>query len=358
MTALSVVSLAGNASTLQYSAMYAFGDSFSDTGNLVGSLGRLPLDELISYWPPFAVPGYTNGFYNGHPGNGPVAIEYLAASLGLGSKLSNYAYTGALSGRGNVLSFVNTVVGPTGIRDQIDTFLARNGNADPGALYSIWGGHNDFWGLAQALPPGLGDDARRNMFVDAGRNAAQNIIDDVIALLANGARNILVVNSVSVELEPFWGDFDAQDPTLRSLIRDGVDAMNSELAVLLPAINLGIGDANIASFDAQTWYDEIIAALVSGQSVGGLTNGTDACFAFDGTRYAACEDPDSYFFWDDIHLTKRTYSLIAAEFLNRLTVSREIPEPSLVSTFALAILAASLRRMRGKRTIALRGQFA
>jgi phospholipase/lecithinase/hemolysin len=157
--------------TSPYSAMYAFGDSFSDTGNLVGALATRPVEDVLAWWPPFAIPGYADGFFQGRPTNGLSAVEHLAGTLGIG--LTNYAWTGALSGHGNVLPFVNTAFGATGLRDQVDTHLALTGSADPDALYFVWGGHNDFWGLGQALPASLGDETRRAALQQAGLTSLQ-----------------------------------------------------------------------------------------------------------------------------------------------------------------------------------------
>lgn len=340
---------AHSALAASYSAIYAFGDSFSDTGNLVTALGTLPADDLLTYWPPFAIPGYANGFNEGRPTNGRSAIEHFANALGLGGNLTNYSYTGALSGRGNVLPFVNTEIGATGLRDQVDVYLDSHGSADPDALYFVWGGHNDLWGLGQALPPSIDDASRGQALTDAGLAGARNIADDVSTLIRHGAKNIFVANSVALEYEPFWDDFTASDGALRSLIHGGVTAMNTELDLLLSDLQAGFADGNIITFDTQAWYEDTIARVLDGAGPGGLSNASDACFAYDGAQFAACQSPGEYFFWDSIHPSDATYSQLAQGFVGRLGATAPVPEPlswQLVVA-GLLVLSILVRRKRG-----------
>lgn len=325
-----------------YSAMYAFGDSFSDTGNLVGALATRPVEDVLAWWPPFAIPGYADGFFQGRPTNGLSAVEHLAGTLGIG--LTNYAWTGALSGHGNVLPFVNTAFGATGLRDQVDTHLALTGSADPDALYFVWGGHNDFWGLGQALPASLGDETRRAALQQAGLTAAQDIAANVDALVEAGARNILVLNSIALEHEPFWASAFAADPDLRALLHEGVDTMNIRLDSLLDTLDSSRPALNLMRFDAQNWYEDTIAAVLAGNAPGGLTNAASACFDFNGSAFAACGTPDEYFFWDSIHLTTAAYSMLASELAG--VAAAPVPEPSAATMLAAGGVLLLLRRRR------------
>lgn len=325
-----------------YSAMYAFGDSFSDTGNLVGALSTRPIEDVLAWWPPFSIPGYADGFFEGRPTNGLSAVEHLAGALGIG--LTNYAWTGALSGHGNVLPFVNTAFGATGLRDQVDTHLSLTGSADPDALYFVWGGHNDFWGLGQALPATLGDETRRAALQQAGLTAAQDIAANVDALVDAGARNILVLNSIALEHEPFWASAFAADPDLRALLHEGVDTMNVQLDRLLDTLDSSQPALNLMRFDAQDWYEDTIAAVLAGNAPGGLTNAVSACFDFNGSAFAACGAPDEYLFWDSIHLTTAAYSMLAGELAG--VAAAPVPEPSAAALMAAGGLLLLLRRRR------------
>ncbi|MDP3931143.1 MAG: SGNH/GDSL hydrolase family protein [Methylococcaceae bacterium] len=49
--------------------------------------------------------------------------------------------------------------------------------------------------------------------------------------------------------------------------------------------------------------------------------------------FTACENPDRYLFWDDVHPTERGHALIAGEFY-----ATAIPEPSIITLMGIAVL--------------------
>ncbi|WP_416666620.1 SGNH/GDSL hydrolase family protein [Egbenema bharatensis] len=92
----------------------AFGDSTTDIGNsFLLTAGLLPPS------PPYA---------EGRFSNGPVAVEFLADSLGLNLDLTtNFAVGGATTGRTNVNPFPQL----GGLLDQIDRFVTQVGPGEP-----------------------------------------------------------------------------------------------------------------------------------------------------------------------------------------------------------------------------------
>ncbi len=84
-----LLGMAGPAVAAPYSALYAFGDSISDAGNIfVGTEGQIPL------------PPYSQGRFS----NGPTWVQNLSVQLGLGpltpslSGGTDYAFGGAETG--------------------------------------------------------------------------------------------------------------------------------------------------------------------------------------------------------------------------------------------------------------------
>ena len=74
------------AAAAPYSAMYVFGDSLSDNGNIPAASGYRP----------------SAPYYDGRFSNGPVAVEYLANNLGIGAAdFHDYAVGGATTGLDN-----------------------------------------------------------------------------------------------------------------------------------------------------------------------------------------------------------------------------------------------------------------
>ncbi|MDZ4862057.1 MAG: SGNH/GDSL hydrolase family protein, partial [Gemmatimonadota bacterium] len=113
-----------------YSALYVFGDSLSDTGNV------------------FAATGGTNPpppYFNGRFSNGPVWVETLSTNLGLGAVNpsllggKNFAWGGATTG-----GTPPPAIPGTSLTQQVAGYLVGVGGvADASGLYVVWGGGND-----------------------------------------------------------------------------------------------------------------------------------------------------------------------------------------------------------------------
>ncbi len=82
LTAVILLSFTPTARADSFSAVFVYGDSLSDNGNLHSAVGLPP--------PPY---------YNGRFSNGPVAVEQLAAQLV--APLFDFAWGGATTGVGN-----------------------------------------------------------------------------------------------------------------------------------------------------------------------------------------------------------------------------------------------------------------
>lgn len=142
--------------SMAFSDLYVFGDSLSDSGQLMGA--------APAFCP--AAP-YVGCRFS----NGPVWVENIAADLGLTATPStlggtNYAIGGATANAilGQAASFSSSV----------------GGVADADALYIILGGGNDFLQMLDPLA------------------AADDIISTVLSLSAIGAENIMVANLPSL----------------------------------------------------------------------------------------------------------------------------------------------------------------
>jgi phospholipase/lecithinase/hemolysin len=124
-------------------AIYAFGDSLSDVGNIYSKTGG-------------TIPGapYVNGQFR----NGPVWVQDLAAGLGLAPLVpsmlggTDYAYGGAETGPTafNTSNPATDLSGPTG---QLAQFQAAHPIADPNALYTICIGSNDLNDILEGTAP-------------------------------------------------------------------------------------------------------------------------------------------------------------------------------------------------------------
>ncbi|EXI74801.1 MAG TPA: SGNH/GDSL hydrolase family protein [Candidatus Accumulibacter phosphatis] len=348
--------LLGSAQASMYSDLVFFGDSLSDTGNV------LSLTTAFSP-PPFpsfpAAPGRFS--------NGPVWTEHLAQGLGLAGNAapSNLLFAGAPgvipigAQGGQNFSFggartgLDGSAGPTtGLSGQL---IAWNGSvfnpatgltraADPGALYVVLAGANDLRDARTANPGATAGDA-------AARTAAAQLtagnVSNAIGLLAQaGARHFLVSSLPDLGLTPeatTLGNVAAStDVTLK---------FNAALAAAMAALDaLFLGqagiDLDIRALDFFGLSNSIHQDAVGTGSVYGISNVTAPCIAPVA--------PGAYFvpgsvdlncavsaFSDDLHPSAAVHRL-----LGQLAVATAVPEPG---SLVLVALALTLLVGRGRR---------
>ncbi|MGD1703030.1 SGNH/GDSL hydrolase family protein [Dapis sp. BLCC M229] len=333
-------------SHLDFSQMFVFGDSLSDTGNFLGiieeQLPDLPFSPLS---------------FKGRASNGPVWIESLASSLDLDPDLinptaflnsdvfvdgANYAIIGAQSGN------QNNITGLPGLKQQLESFIAplldTNQSANSDALYTIWVGSNDY--LATPLseigliptPPEPNPDTTVN-----------NIINGIEALYDVGARNFLIPNlTPSLELTalaPLLGT------STSDIFNELANEHNQKLELAIAELEQSLSEATITLFN----FDPILPQFADNPSQFGLTNVTDswsdtvlavcpdAFLGADGSVKSCDEnipDPDEYLFWDIVHPTEAGHQVIANEALYALKseYNQTVPEPtSILSLLGLGI---------------------
>jgi len=263
-----------------FSDIITFGDSLSDVGNMYALTG-----DLYPPWP----------YFDGRASNGPVWVEDLAEMLGLSSTTdNNYAVMGATTGRDN-FNDTKPLPGPAGgfpgLLDQVDAYtLDVLGMADPDALYTVWAGPNDFFLLED--PTDLG--AIQQTLTDAMTNLGTAIGQ----LYTIGARDFLVPNMVDLGVTPY-GRSSGIGAGLTQLSM----TFNGYLDQTLNVLEAGLPGINLARFDSFAAFQQILAD----PSSYGFTNTTDPCF----TGSAVCGNPDEYMFWDTVHPTAVSHSILA-----------------------------------------------
>ncbi|MBI0535882.1 PEP-CTERM sorting domain-containing protein [Roseomonas sp. KE2513] len=322
-----------------YSALYVFGDSLSDTGNLAEVFYRRNLPNP---------PSYNNSFTNG-----PVAAQLLANSYGLSLTPSLWvtggqdafnlfggsAYTpGTNFAVAGATAAASAVGGPPAINlpQQVAAFSLSTGFvADPNALYLVAIGGNDIRNAAQQ---GTGAAA-----VTAGVQAE---VAAVGALIAEGARNLLVVNAPNIGAIP---EFVLGSPGLAPAATLLTQAYNTGLATGLAGLPLPPG-TSLIQFDLASYNTSLLA---NGARYG-ITDVTNPCYL--GTPLSAATTPqcgsgaaniDSLAFWDAIHPTAKVHALWAQGFESALAV--KVPEPSSLALLATGLVStAGLARRRRK----------
>lgn len=283
-------------------AVWVFGDSFSDAGNLFGLTGFFP------------VAPYSAGRFS----NGPVWVERFADSLGLAANASinsgtNFAVGGAQAGTGNTLDPLFPSLPDTGMRNQVNFFLASGGAANDafnaGSLFVVHAAGNDYQRWTN-----LGDLAQMQTVVADTVQTIGSLITD----LHNeaGAMQFLVPN-----LHGFSQPDDWVFGTLPTF-RDFSQLFNSTLAIELDDIRAQL-PVTIIEVDLFSLFDRILAD----PNQFGFTNVATPCLNFTASLAleSACTDPDEHLYWDAIHPTARTHQFIADAALAAVPVPAALP---------------------------------
>lgn len=282
LACLCLLSLAARAALPSYSAIYVFGDSYSDVGNAyIATLGAIP-----------AAP-----YYNGRFSNGPIWIEHVAGAMGLPMlpfllpNGTDYAVGGAWVTQEQTIDSQKVPDVP----QQVLTYLGAHGNkADPKALYIIQGGGNDIVGnLASGIKAQT-----------LGFQIALGISTSELLLRRAGAKNFLIANLFNVGLLPA-----AQlGPGTAAFATAASTATNQSLTSLL-ALEMLLQGIRIERVDVFSLFQ----AVVTDPTHFGFTDVTDACLTT-----TECADPDHTLFWDTFHPTEFGHSFIAVTVINAL----------------------------------------
>jgi phospholipase/lecithinase/hemolysin len=302
--------------TPKFTAIYAFGDSLSDAGNLWNLTQATGTVEPVS--PPYYLESYgvvgpitSDGVVFS---NGPTWVQDLSLTLGLGTLEpsllggTDYAYGGAETGP-TPQNAGETNLNAINLPSQVDTFLAEPGTPSPDALYTMWIGSNDI--LDILAQPTLGSAQQATDVTDA----VNNEMTQIARLVKDGAENMLVVTVPDLGKTPSMAA--AGQATLAS---DLAASYNSQLETDLYAF-LQTHTLDLHILDTYS----IIDNAVSNPSAYGLSNVTTPVWSGNftssgsGTLAATGQAAqDQYLFWDQVHPTETGHSVIAATALNVL----------------------------------------
>ncbi|MFO1328742.1 MAG: SGNH/GDSL hydrolase family protein [Rubrivivax sp.] len=296
-----------------FTAVYAFGDSLSDAGDL-GLMPNRPAPR-----PPEAL-GYIGGRFS----NGPVAAEVLAAQLGV--PLASYAVGGAMTGTGNAdVADTNSPEYSTGMRKQVDQYLSNvGGNADAQGLYLVFGGSNDFLHLFETNPGASDTD-----FNDTAIRAIDNLVAAVTDLYRSGARSFLL---------PLLPDIGAAPGVADASVSAAIADVNVFLAAAYQQLLDALADPSVSFVVFDTFASQRSMSA-------SFANTATACMDLDNG--IPCDDATGFFFLDDLHPTASVHARIGSEFLSA------VPEPAHIALLGLGLLAVQ-RRRRTTRALAIR----
>lgn len=326
-------------------SVISFGDSLSDNGNLFAVTGRFdPPAEPAS--PPY---------FQGRFSNGPVFTEVLAggadsmqragaASLAAGfglpaqidpNRSQNYAFGGA---RTDDLDFI-----PPGIPDQIDFFAARDGQFGAGDIVTLYGGANDIFRAFVAVQSNQASPA---ILAPTGVTAAGNMSASAARLSALGAPTLVVLNLPDLGSTP---QFSGNGLTA-GLASQTTNAFNAALAQGVAQVAAANPQTNTHFVDVQPLFAEIAADPARF----GFQNTTQACLAVASCATGSTETQNGFLFFDTVHPTARTHSLLAGLVTDHLTAGARAGDAASMSEVALSdrLAGEDALRERARRHLA------
>jgi phospholipase/lecithinase/hemolysin len=267
--------IAARAAAAPYDAIYVFGDSYCDVGNIFTATG--------GQIPP-SLP-----YFKGRFSNGPIWIEHVASAWGLPMTPSLDGGTDYAVGGAFVTSAQVTAQGTIpSVPQQVELYLSQHGgHADPRALYVIEGGGNDILGAL-----GTANVSPENL----GYQIALGISGSELLLRRAGAAHFLIPDILDV------GQVPAAKVNAK-FASAATQATNKALDVLLGFEEL-IEGIRIHRLDVFSLFHDVAADSTHF----GFTDITDPCLS---PTLTVCSDPDHTLFWDTEHPTEFGHAFFA-----------------------------------------------
>jgi len=314
--ALSTSAAAGQ---FQFSSAVFFGDSLSDTG----------------YFKPVLPPG--TGLFTTNPG--PVWPTVFANRFGLTANPSNtpngtdYAQGGAQVTNTPGFPPVPPTGSATPIATQVNNFLAK-GPLDPRAIYSVFGGGNDFFTQLALLQAGQATPAQVQAALGA---SAVALGTQVVKLSAAGARYILAWNL------PDFGRSPAGTAT-------GQAAAISQLTAFYNStLNATLDAAGVQAIRLNT--NLLVNEILANPTAFGIANTTiPACttqssLICTSATLVSPNAPQTYLFADGVLPTTKGHQILADYAYSFIVAPQQI---SALGDAPFAVEEASFRALDGR----------
>ncbi len=320
-SAFALVAAVPSQASAQFSSLWFFGDSFTDTGNATGLALAGGLGNPTA--PPYAAGRFSNGPVWSELFAGKLRLSGAAAPAWFGSG-GNYAVGGATTGAlGSFASLTGMLA--QGARYAKDS----SGVADQSGLYVLWGGANEVSSAVALIDP-----LER---LGAMRTAVSNIALLANGLYAGGARNFLFPLLPDVGATPLFGTNPADAAIASSL----TDTFNQLLGASIQQLSFVPG-VNAYGLSLNNLLTNIQRDADTGGRRYGITDTTTPCFLLLAFNPQACS---SALFVDQLHATTVVQQLIADAAYDRVVNGRDVavvPEPSTVLLVAGGLMIVGM----------------
>ncbi|CAN6214000.1 unnamed protein product [Urochloa humidicola] len=308
-------------------ALWVFGDSYADTGNL-GDLGR----ELTHAWyDPYGdtFPGRPTGRFS----DGRVLTDFIASAMGVPTPVAYKLRRGASPGL--LARGMNFAVGGAGVLDtgnfqrnisaQIDLFQAQqraastNSNCSGVAIVVVSG--NDYSYAADKDNSTSAAIAYIPTVVRRLREQLRRLRDEA------GMRRVVVTNLHPMGCTPLFTralNYTGCDP----LANAGAAQHNAALERVIAGLDDDLAAANrtFLLLDLNAAFAAHVDAPATAEKKRFEEPRRPCCETFaadgycgqqddDGKRmYTLCDDPAKHFYWDDVHPTQAAWASVAETF--------------------------------------------
>jgi phospholipase/lecithinase/hemolysin len=322
-----------------YTALYSFGDSLSDVGNVFAASGGTIPAPLF----PSGNPAYSNGRFS----NGPNWVDDLSAKLGLGPVTASadggkdFAVGGAQTGP----TSVNLGIPLVDLNFQVQEFKVLDPSPKTGALYTLDIGANDIGNALSAY-------AKNPLTFDLSAflsDAVGNTVAAINTLYDDGGRDFLYYEVPDLSLVPAFKAGGALGGEL---------AMQFNEAVLAGIKQLD--DPGLTLFDVPVF--SALQTIVSDPAHFGFANVTSPCISGNfGSPGTECADPNQFLFWDQEHPTAAAHAStadLAFDVLSGTTDPALIPEPSTWAMMLIGFAGLSLASWRARQARAAKSASA
>ncbi|KAJ3694241.1 hypothetical protein LUZ60_009721 [Juncus effusus] len=339
-----------NSISPNYNAIFSFGDSYADTGNLAIVASSVSRSELV-YFPPYGVSFFP--YPTGRCSDGRIVLDFIAEEFGLPFVKPYWKYNGSFIQGANFAvggaaaldyefyienNITKAHISNTTLNVQLDWFeqLKPSLCSTPKQCKDYFArslfflgeiGGNDYLFMMMA---GMSIEETRGyvpMIVETISKAAERLIE-------NGARTIVIPGeapggcfpvSLAEDTKRPKSDYDPETGCLKEINERQSAYHNSELLKAVKKLRLKYPHVKLIYAD---YYRPVIDLIKSPKSYGFTETPLKACCGKGENQYnfnqsevcgmpnvSFCQNPSSFVNWDGVHLTEGAYHHIATSWL-------------------------------------------